>query len=213
MIGPPNSGKSSLINALARRDVAIVSETAGTTRDVLEVHLDLGGYPVILADTAGLREAAGAIEIEGIRRALDRAEKADAILLLLDSSAPFMPLPPLPQEPALTVWNKADLQAPPREELSVSVLTGKGMDQLLASIGNIVRKRLDMGNAPSLTRERYRQALLQAVEALTQGLVASAPEIVAEEIRLALRELGRILGRVDVEELLDVVFRDFCIGK
>jgi len=213
VIGPPNSGKSSLINALAKRDVAIVSEIAGTTRDVLEVHLDLGGYPVTVADTAGLRETTEKLEAEGVRRALARSESADAVLLLLDSTAPDNALPDLPQEPALIVWNKADIGVPPPDSLAISVQTGTGLEHLLVTIGNIVQERFDSSTVPTLTRERHRFALLKALEALERGIVALAPEIVAEEIRLAMRELGRITGRVDVEDLLDVVFRDFCIGK
>ncbi|HEX3666058.1 MAG TPA: tRNA uridine-5-carboxymethylaminomethyl(34) synthesis GTPase MnmE [Rhizomicrobium sp.] len=213
VIGPPNSGKSSLINALARRDVAIVSEIAGTTRDVLEVHLDLGGYPVIVADTAGLRETADRIEAEGVRRALARSEAADAVLLLLDATAPAAELPPLPQTPALTVWNKTDLAPGTEGAVSISVRTGAGIDSILGRVRNIVSERLGADVAPPLTRERHRHAILCAVEALDASFRASEPELVAEEMRIAMRELGRITGRVDVEELLDVVFRDFCIGK
>jgi tRNA modification GTPase len=212
VIGPPNSGKSSLINALARRDVAIVSDIAGTTRDVVEVHLDLGGYPVIVADTAGLRESADQIEAEGVRRALERANDADAVLLLLDASNPKAPLPQLPREPAITVSNKADI-APAPTVPAISVRTGAGLDQLLTEIRNIVHKRLDRSEGLPLTRERYRRALSLAAEVLARSLSATAPELIGEEIRIAMRELGRITGRVDVEELLDVVFRDFCIGK
>jgi tRNA modification GTPase len=212
VIGPPNSGKSSLVNALARRDVAIVSELAGTTRDVLEVHLDLGGYPVIVADTAGLRESPDRIEAEGVRRALARAEEGDAVLLLLDATAPERSLPDLPNAPTLIVWNKTDAAPAPAAALAISVLVGLGMDQLLQQVGNIVRSRLDLG-APTLTRARHRHALEAAVEALKRGKSSAAPELVAEELRVAMHQLGRITGRVDVEELLDVVFRDFCIGK
>jgi tRNA modification GTPase len=213
VIGPPNSGKSSLINVLARRDVAIVSETAGTTRDVLEVHIDLSGCPVILADTAGLRESVDRIEAEGVRRALARAETADAVLLLLDATAPEAPLPSLPDAPTLTIWNKIDAAAPPTDAVAISVLTGAGMDETLRRIGNIVSEQLDSAGAPTLTRDRHRHALSQAAVALHRSLEATAPEIIADEIRIALRELGRITGSVDVEELLDVIFRDFCIGK
>jgi len=213
VIGPPNSGKSSLINALARRDVAIVSEIAGTTRDVLEVHLDLGGYPVIVADTAGLRETADHIEAEGVRRALVRAEAADAVLLLRDAASAAAPIPPLPQEPALVIWNKADLASPPEGGLSVSALTGAGISQLLEAIGNIIQKRFADETGTPLTRERHRCGLSSAACALYRSMAADAPEIIAEEIRIAMRELGRITGHVDVEELLDVIFRDFCIGK
>ena len=213
VIGPPNSGKSSLINALARRDVAIVSDIPGTTRDVVETHLNLDGYPVIVADTAGLRETKDQIEAEGVRRALARARDADAVLLLLDCTNPLQYRVDLASAPALTVWNKADLPNAPCEGLSISVWTGDGMDLLLQNIGNIVRSRLDAGDAPALTRERHRHALAQAAAALERSLAARDPEIVAEEVRLAMRELGRITGRVDVEDLLDVIFRDFCIGK
>jgi len=213
VIGPPNSGKSSLINSLARRDVAIVSDIPGTTRDVVEVHLDLGGYPVILADTAGLRETGDQIEAEGVRRALARAQDGDAVLLLLDATKPLQYQGNLASAPALTVWNKADLPHAPCEGLSVSVRTGDGLDNLLQHVGNIVRKRLVTGDVPVLTRERHRHALARAAEALERSLAAGELEIVAEEMRFAMRELGRITGRVDVEDLLDVVFRDFCIGK
>ena len=213
VIGPPNSGKSSLVNALARRDVAIVSEIAGTTRDVLEVHLDLGGYPVIVADTAGLRESPDRIEAEGVRRALARAKGDDAILLLMDATAPYTPCPKLAGAPTLTVWNKTDAAAAPAAAIAISVMTGAGMDQLLQEVGNIVRLRLDLGGAPTLTRERHRHALSAAAEALQRGKSAAAPELVAEELRIAMHQLGRITGRVDVEELLEVIFRDFCIGK
>jgi tRNA modification GTPase len=217
VIGPPNSGKSSLINALARRDVAIVSDIPGTTRDVVEVHLDLGGYPVIVADTAGLRASADAIESEGVRRALERAESADAVLLLLDASAddPFAGLPAEARTSAtLRVWNKIDLPHPARDGLAISVKTGQDLDTLLAALAELVSTSTGSSHAsPPLTRQRHRRALTDAAEALARSLAADAPELIAEELRLALRALGRITGRVDIEELLDVVFRDFCIGK
>jgi tRNA modification GTPase len=200
------------MNALACREVAIVSEIPGTTRDVLEVHLELGGYPVIVADTAGLRESADPIEVEGVCRALARAKAADAVLLLLDASAPDAPLPALPQTPALIVWNKVDL-APARDAISISVRTGENIDGLLEEIRNIVRDRLDRGSGAVLTRQRHRHALRLVAGALQRMLNAFEPEIVAEEMRVAMCELGRITGRVDVEELLDIVFRDFCVGK
>jgi tRNA modification GTPase len=218
IIGPPNAGKSSLINALARRDVAIVAETAGTTRDVIEVRMDLGGYPVILADTAGLRAASEAIEAEGVRRALARAEEADLVLLLLDGSAanPFTGLPPNTRGD-LVVFNKSDLPWPTgRDGLPISLKTGDGMDALINALTAKVRERLDQPNeAPLLTRARHRHALEDAARSLEQALTAQddQPELMAEDLRLALRALGRLTGRVDIEELLDVVFKDFCIGK
>ncbi len=218
LIGPPNAGKSSLINALAKRDVAIVAETPGTTRDVLEVKLDLGGYAVVVADTAGLREVADSVENEGVRRALARAESSDLVLLLLDgsSSAPFAGLPArIAESAALTVWNKSDLPWPvPHQGLHLSLKTGEGFEQLLTAVREKVAERLDLpGEAPVLTRARHRYALEQAVVALNRALAASEAELFAEDLRLAARWLGRITGRIDIEELLDVVFRDFCIGK
>jgi tRNA modification GTPase len=211
VIGPPNAGKSSLVNALARREVAIVAETAGTTRDVIEVRMDLGGYPVTLADTAGLRDAAEAVEAEGVRRARARAEAADLVLLLLDAGSDA---PPPDVRADLTVWNKVDLRR--RDGLAISVKTGEGLDALIAALTAKVRDRLEApGEAPTLTRARHRRALEDAAQALAAALAAppARPELLAEDMRLALRALGRLTGRVDIEELLDAVFRDFCVGK
>ena len=218
VIGPPNAGKSSLINALAKRDVAIVAETAGTTRDVIEVRLNIGGYVVIVADTAGLREASDAVESEGVRRGLARAEQSDLALMLLDSSSsdPFADLSAEALAKAdLTVWNKSDLPSPAaRDGLKLSLRTGTGLDTLIAEIERLVAEKLDSAReAPVLTRARHRHALEQALAALRRGLLAQDAELFAEDLRLATRAIGRITGRVDVEELLDVVFRDFCIGK
>lgn len=218
VIGPPNAGKSSLVNALARRDVAIVAVTPGTTRDVIEVRMDLGGYPVTLADTAGLRSASEAVEAEGVRRALARADTAELVLLLLDGSAfdPMAGLPPATRAD-LTVWNKSDLRWPEaRKGLAISLKSGDGLDALVAALTAKVRDRLESpGEAPALTRRRHRHALEQAAHALETALAAPAdrPELLAEDLRLALRALGRLTGRVDIEELLDAVFKDFCIGK
>jgi tRNA modification GTPase len=215
VIGPPNAGKSSLVNALARR---IVAETAGTTRDVVEVRMDLGGYLVTLADTAGLRHTMEAVEAEGVRRALARAESADLVLLLLDGSAedPMAGLPPNTRAD-LTIWNKADLPWPvKRSGPAVSLKTGQGLDALVTVLAAQVRDRLEApGEAPVLTRKRHRHALEEAARSLESALAAPTghPELLAEDLRLALRALGRITGRVDIEELLDVVFKDFCIGK
>jgi tRNA modification GTPase len=218
VIGPPNAGKSSLVNALAGRDVAIVSETAGTTRDVIEVRLDLGGYAVVLADTAGLRAAKSDVEVEGVRRALARAERADLVLLLRDGSQAIsvVDLPEnMVNKPCLTVWNKADLPWPEaREGLRLSLKTGEGLDAVVAAIAAEAQKQLEApAEAPALTRARHRQALSEAADHLARALKANEQELFAEDLRLAVRAIGRITGRVDVEDLLDVVFRDFCIGK
>lgn len=220
ILGPPNVGKSSLMNALAGRDVAIVSAEAGTTRDIVEVRLDLGGVPVTLADTAGLREADGAIEQEGVRRALARAEKADLRIVV---SAPLEGGGisgdySLAQAGDLRVWNKMDLM--PTQEtqvISLSAARGAGVDAFLAALTERVSFVYEASEHPMITRARHREGLSDCQSFLTrvaEGLETDAlPELIAEDLRLAARSLGRITGRVDVEDLLDVVFRDFCIGK
>jgi len=218
LIGVPNSGKSSLLNALAQRDVVIVAEEAGTTRDVIEVRLDLGGYAVTVADTAGLREAAGGVEAEGVRRALARAETADLVLLVLDGNAgePAAGLAPeILDRATLMVWNKKDLPFPVmRDGLSISAKTGEGIPELVDLLTRLVREKLEnRTDSPPLTRARHRHALEEAAAALGRARTAEASELMAEDLRLALRALGRITGRVDVEEVLDVIFKEFCIGK
>ena len=223
IVGAPNAGKSSLLNALARREAAIVSARAGTTRDVIEVHLDLGGYPVVLADTAGLREAAvDEVEEEGIRRALDRAARADVKVAVFDATA----LPSLdPATVALVdadtvvVLNKTDLASTAvakvgnQEAVAVSARTGTGLPDLERRLTAFTAERLAGSGTPALTRARHRSALEECRDALRRALTAPLPELMAEDVRLASRALGRITGRVDVEDLLDVIFRDFCIGK
>ena len=216
VIGPPNAGKSSLINTLARRDVAIVAETAGTTRDVIEVHLDLAGFPLIVADTAGLRDAADAVEAEGVRRALQRAEHADLVLLLLDGTKADAGVSRETVETAdLLVWNKSDLPWPCEHEgIRLSLKTADGLPALVDRLTKLARDRLDRSaENPPLTRARHRQALTNAHQALSRALDAEIPELVAEDIRLAAREIGRITGKVDIEEVLGAIFREFCIGK
>ncbi|CAK0754158.1 tRNA modification GTPase [Azospirillaceae bacterium] len=211
-----------MLNALARRDVAIVSTRSGTTRDVIEVHLDLGGYPVVVADTAGLRETADDIEQEGIRRALERAARADIRLALFDA-ADWPQLDPtvlgLIDDDTLPILNKIDLHPLAEASLAgrpahlLSLHSGAGLDTLLESLTAMVRDRLTAGNGPALTRQRHRQALEGCAQALARAQGAPLPELMTEDVRLAARALGRITGRVAVDELLDVIFRDFCIGK
>ena len=265
IIGPPNAGKSSLLNLIARRDAAIVAETAGTTRDVIEVHLDLGGYPVTIADTAGLRESGDPVEQEGVRRARARASDADIRVLVV----------PATEQPGeagdwrraardiwttADVWNGAgdlvvvnkidllpdqgaDIDAAAEEIsddgarraacLGVSALSGHGVAQLLeriegtvaAMVGNVELVGEDTtflvrasDTPPPLTRARHREALTQCAQALDRAMAQARtatdlPELVAEDVRLAARALARITGRMDVEDMLDVVFRDFCLGK
>jgi tRNA modification GTPase len=222
--GPPNAGKSSLLNRLARRDVAIVTPHAGTTRDVIEVHLDLGGYPVTLLDTAGIRDTEEPVEIEGVRRARARAAAADLVLWVTDAAAD--PIGRDPGEGVAHTWqvrNKIDLAerlrpSPGSSEgvFPVSALTGAGLAGLIAALERHAGAALAGAEASLVTRERHRVALRKVVEALDRALgegSAGREDIVAEELRLAGRELGRLTGRVDVEDVLDVIFRDFCIGK
>ena len=213
IVGPPNAGKSSLINALARRDVAIVSETPGTTRDVIGVRLDLGGYPVHVSDTAGLRDASDAIEAEGVHRARAEAASSHLTLLLLDGSQPDVI--PFGLKPDLIVRNKCDLPGFEKSAgLCLSLKSGEGLNTLIQTLTGLVAARLETKtDAPALTRPRHRQALNEALQSLQHAVNATAPELFAEDLRLALRAIGRITGVVDVEEILDSVFRDFCIGK
>ncbi len=194
--------------------MAIVSDIPGTTRDVVEARLDLGGYLLTVADTAGVRQTEDAIEAEGVRRALSHAA-GGMTLLLLDGSAadPRAGLPADLPEPDLLVWNKADLGGA-REGLSISLKTGEGLSMLQSMLQQKVQHKLE-GPGIALTRPRHRHALAEASAALRHGLAAPAgqPELLAEDLRLAMRAIGHITGRVDVEELLDFVFRDFCIGK
>jgi tRNA modification GTPase len=218
--GPPNVGKSSLLNALARRDVAIVSEEAGTTRDAIEVHLDLGGLPVIVTDTAGLRRAEGAIEAEGIRRTLARVEEADLVLWLVDASATpssSEAAPALPEAVArLTVLNKIDLAPAARmpEGVAISAKTGEGIAALVTRLSELAGEGMSQGEPAVITRARHRAELEAACEALGRyRCERGGPELKAEELRVAARHLGRLTGRSDVEEVLGAIFSEFCIGK
>jgi tRNA modification GTPase len=223
IIGAPNAGKSSLVNALAQRDVAIVSDMAGTTRDVVEAHLNLGGYPVIIADTAGLRpeelsdSAQDKIESEGIKRAITRAGAADLRILLFDGTQGNKDTATLDlkDEASLVVVNKADLSDQNSDEIAISAKTGQGLDDLTNAIIDRIQTHIvtQAQDAPSLTRARHRDALNEAQIALSRALNAPLPELVAEDLRLSARAIGRITGRIDVEDLLDVIFNDFCIGK
>lgn len=219
IIGPPNAGKSSLLNALARREAAIVSPIPGTTRDVIEVHIDLGGFAVTIADTAGLREAGDVIEEEGIRRARHRAANADVKIALFDGAvypARDATTAAMIDADTLAVMNKADVIAvrDPQDTMQfVSAKTGEGMENFVAALLQHVRCKADTGSIVPLTRARHRKALEECRGALLRARAADLPELAAEDLRLAARALGRLTGRVDVEEILDVVFRDFCIGK
>ena len=224
ILGPPNAGKSSLLNALARREMAITSPIPGTTRDVIEAHLDLGGYAVTVSDTAGLRESGDAIEAEGVRRARARAEQADLRVMMVDVTRPQdadASLRKLIDRDTVVVANKIDLGGDsgwaddlgggPARRLSLH--TGAGLDALIEHLTREVARRFDTAGAPLITRARHRAALEDCLAALRRSLTADLPELAAEDLRLATRSLGRITGRVDVEDMLDLIFREFCIGK
>jgi len=221
ILGAPNAGKSSLLNTLAGRDVAIVTALAGTTRDVLEVQAEIDGLPIVLADTAGLRETGDMIEREGVRRAVDRAGRADLRLLLVDATAPAVDpaVRGLMGEGALVVASKLDLAggaipaplAAEGAELGVSVHSGQGVDVLLAALARHAASAV--GGGALLTRARHRHALSEAAAALCRAEAAAEAEAVAEDLRLAARAVGRITGRVGVEDMLDTLFAGFCIGK
>ena len=232
IIGAPNVGKSSLLNALAARDAAIVTATAGTTRDLIEVDLDLGGYAVTLVDTAGLRETSDAIESEGILRARRRAANADMRLAVIDATSPSLEMlvaNTLGAGDAI-IANKIDLGVSHESDtwrvsdetqlplLAISAREGNGINALLSFLTEQVIARAGGAEAAPLTRLRHRNALEGARDALARAAAnlvegQRAIDLAAEDLRIATRELGRITGRVDVEDLLDVIFRDFCMGK
>ncbi|RTM10724.1 MAG: tRNA uridine-5-carboxymethylaminomethyl(34) synthesis GTPase MnmE [Hyphomicrobiales bacterium] len=215
IVGAPNAGKSSLFNALARREVAIVTDEPGTTRDVLEVMLDLNGMMIRVVDTAGLREAAGKVEAIGIERARARAGEADLVLLLEDIAAPVSTGDIPAGVPLLRIGTKADLGAVPAREydLAISSTTGAGLSGLLDEIGRRATLAIgDMGDVlPS--RLRHVELLAEAQDFLSAAAMGLSQELRAEELRLATDRLGQITGAVDVEDLLDVIFSQFCIGK
>jgi len=221
IVGAPNAGKSSLLNRLAGRDAAIVSTQAGTTRDSIEVRLDLAGYPVILTDTAGLRESSDEVESEGIRRTFRRAQTADIIITLFDGSA-FPSLDSatleLVDERTLVAVNKADMgpvTVPPQIDGAalISAKTGEGIEGLLAALGDRAGHFFGSGDMPMITRERHRALLKQAQVHLENVGMQQALELACEELRQAALCIGKITGKIEVDDVLEVVFKQFCIGK
>jgi tRNA modification GTPase len=215
--GPPNVGKSTLMNQLARREVAIVSPHAGTTRDIIEVHLDLDGYPVTVIDTAGIRETDDPVEQEGVRRARARAAEADLVLWLAD--APDEKSLHAGAVPVWTVRNKIDLgkhkSGASGFDFQISASRGDGIRELIAALVLFTQNYFGSGEGGLIGRERQRKLLQQTAELLRRSIseTGKGEEFVAEDLRAAAQSLGRLLGRVDVEDVLDVIFRDFCIGK
>ena len=225
IIGPTNAGKSSLLNHLSNRDVAIVSEIAGTTRDVIETHLNIDGYPVIVSDTAGIRESKNEIEKKGIRLSLNRAEEADLKLVVVDAKKLHFTdvLKGLLDQNAILVINKSDLlkneidsEIKKINHVLISIKENKNIDQLISKIKNNLKNKFITSEDILITRERHRQHLQQCLDHLKNFNKKNENEDfdkAAEDLRLATRHLGMIVGKVDVEEILGSIFNDFCIGK
>ncbi len=225
IVGPTNVGKSSLLNYLSRREVAIVSEIAGTTRDVIEVHLNLDGYPIVLSDTAGIRESEDEIEKKGIKLALNRAEKADLSIILIEPKTVDFThfLDDILSNKAILVINKMDLgldqiakELKKYNPICISIKEEKNLDQLVSAIKKKLKNKFNLSGDIFITRERHRVELENCVEHLISFENKNSVEDfdkAAEDLRLATRHLGTIVGKVDVEEILGSIFNDFCIGK
>jgi tRNA modification GTPase len=223
IIGQTNAGKSSLMNKLAKRDVAIVSNIEGTTRDVIEVHLELAGYPIILADTAGLRESLNEIENEGMKRSLERASRAACKLIVLDATLQIQPenILNLIDENTIVVLNKTDMVTPQQltfrshKALLLSAKEGLGLDTLISSLTEFTERFFSQArSSPLITRQRHRENLTRCSECLSNfTLSQNTIECAAEDLRMAASSLGKITGTIDIESMLDKIFSSFCIGK
>ena len=225
IVGPTNAGKSSLLNNLSSREVAIVSEIAGTTRDVIEVHLNVDGYPVIISDTAGIRDSKNEIEKKGIKLSLNKAENADLKLVVVDAKNPNISpfLNDLLKKDAILVINKSDLLKETLDKkisefnhVLISLKDNSNIDKLIEKIKDQLKNKFLFGDDILITRERHRQHLIQCVDYLknfSEKNYIKDFDKAAEDLRLATRHLGMIVGKVDVEEILGSIFNDFCIGK
>ncbi len=220
ILGAPNAGKSSLLNCLAKREAAIVSQTAGTTRDVIEIHMDIKGFPVVLMDTAGLREGEDDIEEEGVRRSLDRAKLADYKLIMFDGAeqAKDEQSRGLIDDNSLTIINKIDLlktetTAQNSDYFYISTKTGEGLDKLLSAIEQKIIDGFSGAHAPMITRSRHRALLAEALYHLERFDSSAALELACEELRRAATDIGKITGKIAVDDVLGEIFSEFCIGK
>jgi len=221
ILGPPNAGKSSLLNLLAKREAAIVSAEAGTTRDLIEVHMEMGGYAVTLIDTAGLREAAGAIEAEGIRRAQARAARADLKIAVVDARLfhqQYAEIKHLISDTDLVIANKTDLlpgdgPTPPHFALQLSMKSGSGMNAFLEKLTALIEEKMEGAGSALITRARHREAIAHALTSLARFSIDAPLELMCEELRHAAQHIGKITGKIAVDDILDIVFSRFCIGK
>lgn len=220
--GPPNAGKSTLLNALARREAAIVSAIPGTTRDAIEIHLDLHGLPVRMIDTAGLRDSHDAIEAIGIARAQEKTAEADLVLWLSEAAAPVAPSGFATKAKVWRLFTKSDLlegsppETPAREDIFLSAATGENINALIARLSKFAHEMTAGGEGALITRERHRRAMTLALAALERAEsreLVEAPELLAEELRCAIRALESLIGKIDVEDVLGEIFSRFCIGK
>jgi len=222
IIGGVNAGKSSLLNLLSKRDVAIVSEEEGTTRDVIETYLNVDGYPVIFADTAGIRDSNNEVEIKGISLAISKSNEADLNIIMIDNSSKQIEpkVRNLINKNSIVVLNKSDINSKPnhnfKESILLSVKKNKNIDQLINKLKDKLRKKFIISDDVLVTRERHREKLHSCLAEINNFLKKDQNkdiEMAAEDLRLATRHLGGIVGKVDVEEILDSIFKDFCIGK
>lgn len=222
--GPANAGKSSLMNALVKRNAVIVSDIAGTTRDAVDINFDIGGYPVIFTDTAGIRKSDDQIELQGIQIAMNKIKEADIVLALFDAEKDtpdiFENIKKESENKMLYTANKIDTLTDKQcSELEkqgcvlISAKHGQGVDKLLEKISDLIRERFTSSSSLLITRQRYREALAECRENLCQFNFEKEIELSAEDIRLAARALGKITGRIEVDEILDKIFGSFCIGK
>lgn len=217
IIGAPNVGKSSLLNYIAQKDVAIVSSIAGTTRDVIEVNLDLKGYPVTIADTAGIRESEDIIEKEGVSRSYLKAENADIKIIMLsaeDQASFSSEITEMIDKNSLVLLNKIDNKKQNRDDaIEISIKENIGLDLFLDQLLNMIVEKFSPSSDPLITRERHRYHLNRCLESLDCFTLDNPLELAAEDLRLAARSLGQIVGTIDVEQILDEIFAKFCIGK
>ncbi|MDG1438884.1 MAG: tRNA uridine-5-carboxymethylaminomethyl(34) synthesis GTPase MnmE [Emcibacteraceae bacterium] len=227
ILGAPNAGKSTLLNYLSKREVAIVSDIAGTTRDVLEVHLDISGFPVSIIDTAGIRLSEDVIEAEGIKRAEARAENADLKIIIIDDSSKTTMSDQMKKhldKDTVVIFSKTDLGRLNKSNFienniigawPISVKTGLGLDDFMKVLEEQVEKRMELTDTPSLTRTRHRSNLQSAVQHMERFINAERfeLELLSEDLRMAARDIGKITGYVDVEDILEKIFTEFCIGK
>jgi len=226
IIGAPNVGKSSLINLLAKNDIAIVSEIAGTTRDIIETHLEINGMPIIISDTAGIRSSNDLIEQEGVKRAIKKAHNSDLILYIIDATNPII-FPEYINERTILIINKIDKNSDFSDQklfsnyqihdqskfVKISITQKINIQELVYELEQIIKKLYPHTYSPSITQERYRVALQNCLDSLERFNLENNIELGAENLRICLSEISKITGKINIEDILDLIFSKFCIGK